>query len=288
MPCIEQLKRCTRCLEDKPLAEFHKHKSGRGGLTSQCKECVKRPPAIRECRRCDATWLSDRIGRALKLCPTCDLQYKVCRICKQIRPHSDFGVSRATRLGLRTECKGCTKTPRSTTCLACGADWKVYGPGVLPKLCRQCEVLQKVCHECRCPKPHSEFNAAKGTRTGLNDKCRDCAKRWHRTRGAQLKRINHLKTKYGMTIDDWDRMYAQQGGKCACCKDEFGMLPAVDHCHKTGAVRGILCSECNTGLGFLGDSVDGLSQAETYLWTARNVLAELAEGRHTLSELAFA
>ena len=83
-------------------------------------------------------------------------------------------------------------------------------------------------------------------------------------------RRSHLKTKYGMTPEAFDLLLEAQGGKCAICggndlKDERGFRPHVDHCHKTGRVRGILCGRCNKGIGALRDDVDIVRRALAYL-----------------------
>lgn len=80
----------------------------------------------------------------------------------------------------------------------------------------------------------------------------------------------NLMRNYGITLADYDRMVAEQDGKCAIC----GRIPAgkhnqarlhVDHDHRTGRIRGLLCSHCNRGLGFLGDSPETLRRATAYL-----------------------
>ena len=76
--------------------------------------------------------------------------------------------------------------------------------------------------------------------------------------------------RYGITEEDFDRMSSEQGGVCAVCKKtEPGKRLAVDHDHKTGAVRGLLCSICNKAIGCLGDSVEGLMVAVSYLERGR-------------------
>jgi hypothetical protein len=78
-----------------------------------------------------------------------------------------------------------------------------------------------------------------------------------------------LKKKYGISIEQYDQMLADQDHRCALClsseHDARGGRLAVDHDHATGVVRGLLCGPCNTGLGKLGDSVDGLRRAIAYL-----------------------
>jgi DNA repair exonuclease SbcCD ATPase subunit len=62
-----------------------------------------------------------------------------------------------------------------------------------------------------------------------------------------------LKKKYGLTQEQYDKIVETQKGKCPICKrDLAGAKTAVDHCHKTNVVRGILCSKCNLAEGLLG------------------------------------
>jgi hypothetical protein len=87
----------------------------------------------------------------------------------------------------------------------------------------------------------------------------------------------HLKSRYGIGADDFDRMVAEQGGLCAIC--ERPDPEHVDHDHVTGEVRGILCFNCNGGLGQFRDDVESLVRAAEYLaWFTpdRRELAALA------------
>lgn len=85
------------------------------------------------------------------------------------------------------------------------------------------------------------------------------------------RRRDQLKHHYGITIEQYDAMCAKQNGVCAICKHPpRGKMQrlSVDHCHKTGTVRGLLCITCNRTVGYL-DNPEWLSQAQTYL-TSRN------------------
>lgn len=74
---------------------------------------------------------------------------------------------------------------------------------------------------------------------------------------------------YGITLEEYDNMLYEQDNGCAICgtKDDVveGRRLAIDHCHDTGKVRGILCSRCNQALGLFCDSVDNLESAAKYL-----------------------
>lgn len=81
------------------------------------------------------------------------------------------------------------------------------------------------------------------------------------------QRKTWLLRQYGLTIEEYDELLVAQGYVCAICG---GLNPdnrrlAVDHCHKTGQVRGLLCDLCNRGLGLFLDEVTRLRQAAKYL-----------------------
>lgn len=85
--------------------------------------------------------------------------------------------------------------------------------------------------------------------------------------------------KYGLTQQGWDKMLAEQGHRCALCRDVFDLtrtrnsdfIPVVDHCHSTGRVRGLLHKRCNRALGLLGDTLDAVEKAFIYLQNKQNV-----------------
>ena len=75
-------------------------------------------------------------------------------------------------------------------------------------------------------------------------------------------------SKYGLTIEEYNQMFQAQGGACAICRrTQFTLCRslAVDHCHKTGRVRGLLCTGCNLALGGFEDCPIRLDQAAFYL-----------------------
>jgi hypothetical protein len=86
------------------------------------------------------------------------------------------------------------------------------------------------------------------------------------------RRDLHFKRYYGMDVAEYKRLLDVQGGVCAICKgtektkrgDKLGFL-AVDHCHKTGDIRGLLCSSCNTGIGRFADDPELVDRAAAYL-----------------------
>jgi len=78
----------------------------------------------------------------------------------------------------------------------------------------------------------------------------------------------YLKRKFGITPEQYDLMFTMQNGYCAICNIHQSKLKyrlAVDHCHTTGKVRGLLCSACNKALGVFNDSITTLNVAIKYL-----------------------
>jgi hypothetical protein len=79
-----------------------------------------------------------------------------------------------------------------------------------------------------------------------------------------------LKHKYNITVDQYETLKQKQDNRCAICGIELTGLSHIDHCHKTGKVRGILCFGCNIGIGHLKDDIKLLKSAIKYLETAEN------------------
>jgi hypothetical protein len=77
------------------------------------------------------------------------------------------------------------------------------------------------------------------------------------------------KHKYGITPEQYSEMLAAQNSKCAICGKHDELNLAVDHCHETGQIRGLLCKYCNGGIGFLKDSIELLENAIKYLQKSR-------------------
>ena len=105
-------------------------------------------------------------------------------------------------------------------------------------------------------------------------------KEWRKINPHEVKRLKRLKikrdeptyrdsqlrTKYGITLIQYDAMLQVQKGVCAvCCLPSKGKRLAVDHDHATGIVRGLLCTNCNTMIGHARDTADILLNAVRYL-----------------------
>ena len=89
-----------------------------------------------------------------------------------------------------------------------------------------------------------------------------------RINNPQKYKNHHYKSNFNITLDDYHNMLSTQNSCCAICgkhKSENKLNLSVDHCHKTGKIRGLLCSNCNFGIGNLKDSIINLQKAILYL-----------------------
>jgi len=94
-----------------------------------------------------------------------------------------------------------------------------------------------------------------------------CYHYW-RTKNKEDKKIqakrHQLRYKYGLSEKDFNLKCEQQENRCKIC-GKFEQTLYVDHCHETGKIRGLLCSNCNTGLGMFKDNINNLLNAVEYL-----------------------
>ena len=135
--------------------------------------------------------------------------------------------------------------------------------------------LYKVCRKCDQKLPMSSFHKKKQLKDGLNTICKGCQnklqsqyRQQNASKTKQYRRSSNLKHNYGMTYREYNLKYEQQNGCCAICEKHQSEIPlalAVDHDHQTGAVRELLCVNCNLGIGNFQDSPDLMKKAIRYL-----------------------
>ena len=136
----------------------------------------------------------------------------------------------------------------------------------------------KVCKACKEEKNIDQFAKGKGYENGVRPQCLTCRREYEVNNYHKHKhkrpydyvydRDKKLQKAYGISYQEYLMMLETQGGGCAICgTTDTGKRKAfaVDHCHTTGKVRGLLCSNCNTGIGNLRDDVGLLTRAIEYL-----------------------
>lgn len=143
----------------------------------------------------------------------------------------------------------------------------------------------KICPKCNRDKPLIVFSKSKKIKSddGYTMWCTFCLRtlRWQKViekvkrkeKGFVANDITNPFAKYNITKDDYKIMYKEQNGVCKICRQpettranngRFRSL-SIDHCHKTGKVRGLLCHSCNLSLGLLKDDIKILEAAIRYL-----------------------
>jgi hypothetical protein len=147
------------------------------------------------------------------------------------------------------------------------------------------EIRSKTCRNCGETKPVSEFYSRRpastggkdyaGSLAGISADCKVCHRAYAAARRKRLGSVHakymkdfDLRRKYGIGIDQFNKMFAQQDGRCAICgrhQTEFVKGLAVDHDHSSGAVRSLLCPNCNHGLGCFKEDGVLLKKAIAYL-----------------------
>lgn len=152
----------------------------------------------------------------------------------------------------------------------------------------------KVCRRCKVAKEDGDFYKSKRTQDGLQSWCKSCAREnskewvsrhrdWYRKyekERYQPGELNAIKREFrlkyalverGITFEEYQTLVETQGGKCAICgrapgeanKREWRL--SIDHDHKTGKVRGLLCAICNPMIGLASDDPEILQKAVDYL-----------------------
>jgi hypothetical protein len=149
--------------------------------------------------------------------------------------------------------------------------------------------MTKICTKCKgLPQPLQNFHSSKQSKDGYTSWCKKCknaanaaydsahrektnkrGRDWHRAHPGAARRIT-LKKKYGLTVEAYDAMLTAQLGTCAIChrsspgrKDIANFI--VDHSHKTGKTRGLLCDPCNKGIAYFKENIVVMDKAINYL-----------------------
>jgi len=115
-----------------------------------------------------------------------------------------------------------------------------------------------LCNKCGDTNPTSFWKS-------MAYQCKDCAREYRAKPDVmRRKRDQMLFRNYGITREEYHEMVEAQDNSCAICDVQM-IQPQVDHCHKTGRVRGLLCKHCNLGLGHFRDDPSTLATAIDYL-----------------------
>lgn len=160
---------------------------------------------------------------------------KRCSKCKKLKDRSEFYKNSRSKDGLKSYCKSCTRNFKSFK--------KVY------EKTRRATKLWKLAH----PEKIAQY--------------RKSAKNSVKPATIIKAHFHRISKTYGITKEQYDQMLREQKGVCIICgnTNKSKIRLAVDHDHKTGKVRGLLCSRCNVALGLVGDDIIVLQEMISYL-----------------------
>ena len=140
----------------------------------------------------------------------------------------------------------------------------------------QQDLKEKNCNKCNTEKELKNFYFRTNKSTGTKYYHATCIKCFN-TYDYKIDKNSKLKKAYGISLQDYNELLTKQNGRCSICgvnnNGYYRKKPrafAVDHCHTTSKIRGLLCSDCNTGIGLLKDNIDLLNNAIKYLNKSRN------------------
>ena len=174
---------------------------------------------------------------------------KVCARCSIEKSVTEFNMHHAKIKGnskYRGECKECQKL------------WRQENKDITAKA----GILYRIRHADDIKKKREAYRSNPENR----EKNRVYAREYQK-RKPEIQRIRLL-AKYGITLEDYNILLANQNGCCAICgtvKNGKRMNFVIDHNHETGKVRGLLCTQCNAGIGNFKENLLSLSKAAEYL-----------------------
>ncbi len=289
----DRLKRCARCGEQKPHAQFWKDPSRKHGAATYCMSCAK------------------ALKAELALRPQ-----KLCTHCGELRALLEFKTDKSTKDGCAGFCRSCFReynrvreAARRAAAVrapcACGCGEQVKYPGAtfrhghrqaVPRAAyiplsttdgtdnpkkyeHSTRRKYRTCSKCGIVKPVSEYHQIStvdpyGKRVKrCANACKPCARAYtqqaRRNYTPEQKRKIKSRTlvrQYGITLDQYDAMVTAQGAACLICGRTDDPL-MIDHCHSTNRVRGLLCGRCNGALGLIRESEQGAIGLLSYIRT---------------------
>lgn len=167
-------------------------------------------------------------------------------------------------------------------------DWLYNSPMGKPKtpehrekirqahLARGVGKADKLCPGCSRTLPRDAYGYRERPPYYSRSRCKECESKksieWHQANPEKARAIRHrtnLRRNYSLTPAQYDELLAKQGGVCAICEvtpeKAARQRLYVDHCAETKRIRGLLCTQCNSGIGMLRHSIDLLASAARYI-----------------------
>lgn len=201
---------------------------------------------------------------------------KKCNKCNIQKEYKFFGADKRNKDGLQGTCEECRKINKARR-------RKEIQAGINIKV-----ILEQICSRCNIKKDINEFYRDSGFSSGYSSSCKQCKDSYvYQWREKETERYNEymrkynkkhpkpynqqrnrlLKFRYGITLEEYNKLLIEQNNSCKMCsrsQNEFKRLLVVDHDHKTGEIRGLLCDGCNTSIAIL-DNESAMLAAQNYL-----------------------
>ncbi len=144
---------------------------------------------------------------------------------------------------------------------------------------------KKICSTCKNEKSLGDFYKHKGHKDGLDYDCKQCCKAYYAeklkknnkeyySKNREFYRNQRFVRQFGISLDEYNELLRKQNNVCSICQCKEIRIDkrtnriselAVDHDHKTGRIRGLLCYKCNSVLGYANDDIQILKSATNYL-----------------------
>lgn len=271
------MKICKVCGKEKELTEFFVARTNKDGRENKCAECRK---SIKNQQYLIAHPEFAAEEKARKETPE---GYKYCSYCKNYKLLKDYYKDLKRSDGLRSNCISCVNEQNNNAFK--NSDRKSKTEDALREKSSLAPEGYKYCRICDNYKKINEFYKGPGI-DGLRSNCINChaqdgANRYEEEYKGTEKFRNrvkreHLKRQYNITPADYEKILENQNyccGRCGRNISQFKNSLAVDHDHSCCSgeqscgkcIRGLLCQPCNTGIGLLGDNLEGLIKAVDYL-----------------------
>ena len=171
---------------------------------------------------------------------------KECNQCKETKPFEKFSKLKTSKDGYAYKCKSC----------------------ILGHEPRQIPTINKQCTKCGIIKEINSFKFKDAKKLYRHSACNNCKDKERRKSPGKklLRKKQHLRLNYKLDYTTYLQMIKTQNNKCKICNQEQqGKSLAVDHCHTTGKVRGLLCANCNTAIGLLKEDITIFNKAIEFL-----------------------
>lgn len=192
------------------------------------------------------------------------MQNKKCSICGIEKSISEFNKHSGCKYGVRPQCKKCHSEQSSKWQKDNYEHRKEY---LMNWYSENPEKVKKQREEYKDIKNKRRREMYKNDEEYRKQRLID-ASNWQKNNPKKRKN-QRLREAYGITYEEFEKLLDKSEHKCQICgfsdKSDKKMFPIVDHCHKNGNVRGILCAKCNFALGQFNDNIDSLKNAIKYL-----------------------